>query len=97
MMIDKLQNVGTFNTADAEQTDEDRAVFVEQQKKIAHFGAYVKRNGIAPLRVMDKGTQDFEQPAEEITDYAAESGEKQPEPMPEVISEDYEANAINDL
>ena len=46
---------------------------------------------------MDKGTQDFEQPAEEITDYAAESGEKQPEPMPEVISEDYEANAINDL
>lgn len=97
MMIDKLQNVGTFNTADAEQTDEDRAVFVEQQKKIAHFGAYVKRNGIAPLRVMDKGQADFESPTEEITDYAAEPEEKQPEQMADFIREDYEANALNDL
>jgi len=97
MMIDKLQNVGTFNTADAEQTDKDRAVFVEQQKKIAHFGAYVKRNGIAPLRVMDKGQADFESPTEEITDYAAEPEEKQPEQMADFIREDYEANALNDL
>lgn len=54
MMVDKLEDVGTFNTADAEQTDEDRTVFVEQQKKIAHFGAYVKRNDIAPLRVIER-------------------------------------------
>ena len=54
MMVDKLEDVGTFNTADAEQTDEDRTVFVEQQKKIAHFGAYVKRNDIAPLQVMER-------------------------------------------
>lgn len=33
MLVDKLQNVGTFNTADCEQTDADRTVFVEQQKK----------------------------------------------------------------
>ena len=55
MLIDKLQDVGTFNTADAEQTDEDRAVFVEQQQKIAKFGKWVKDNGIAPLRVLEKG------------------------------------------
>lgn len=57
MLIDKLQDVGTFNTADAEQTDEDRAVFVEQQKKIAKFGKWVKDNGIAPLRVLEKGKE----------------------------------------
>lgn len=54
MMIDKLQNVGTFNTADAEQTDRDRDIFTEQQKKIAHFRKYVRENGITPLRVMEK-------------------------------------------
>ena len=37
MLVDKLQNVGTFNTADCEQTDADRTVFVEQQKKNLRF------------------------------------------------------------
>lgn len=54
MMIDKLQNVGTFNTADAEQTDEDRDIFTEQQKKIAHFGKYVRENAISRVGVMEK-------------------------------------------
>ena len=45
-LIDKLEDVGTFNTADAEQTDEDREIFVNQQKKIAAFNAYVKKNAI---------------------------------------------------
>lgn len=45
-LIDKLEDVGTFNTADAEQTDEDREIFVRQQKKIAAFNAYVKKNAI---------------------------------------------------
>ena len=54
MMVDKLQDVGTFNTADAEQTDEDRAIFTEQQKKIAHFCKYVRDNAIARVVVMSK-------------------------------------------
>jgi len=54
MMVDKLQDVGTFNTADAEQTDEDRAIFTEQQKKIAHFGKYVRDNAISRVGVMSK-------------------------------------------
>ena len=54
MMIDKLQDVGTFNTADAEQTDEDRRIFTEQQKRIAHFGKWVKDNEIARVGVMEK-------------------------------------------
>lgn len=51
MLVDKLQNVGTFNTADCEQTDADRTVFVEQQKKISGFNAYIKNNAISDVGV----------------------------------------------
>ena len=51
-LIDKLEDVGTFNTATAEQTDEDRAVYLKQQKKIAEFNAYVKRNAVERVGVM---------------------------------------------
>lgn len=50
-LIDQLQNVGTFNTADAEQTDEDKSIFVEQQKKISHFNKYVRDNEISAVGV----------------------------------------------
>ena len=50
-LIDKLEDVGTFNTADAEQTDEDKEIFVAQQKKIAAFNAYVKKNAIATVGI----------------------------------------------
>ena len=60
MLIDKLQDVGTFNTADAEQTDEDRAVFTEQQKKIAHFGKYVRDNAISRVGIMSKAPESIE-------------------------------------
>ena len=53
-LIDKLEDVGTFNTAAAEQTDEDHEVFVKQQKKIASFNAYVKRNAVKTVGVVRK-------------------------------------------
>ena len=53
-LIDKLEDVGTFNTAAAEQTDEDHEVFVRQQKKIASFNAYVKRNAVKTVGVVRK-------------------------------------------
>lgn len=43
--------MGTFNTADAEQTDKDKEIFVNQQKKIAAFNAYVKKNAIATVGI----------------------------------------------
>lgn len=52
MLIDELQNVGTFNTADCEQTEADKAVFVEQQKKIAGFNKWVADNAIDRLGMM---------------------------------------------
>ncbi len=50
-LIDKLEDVGTFNTAEAEQTDEDQEIFVAQQKKIAAFNAYVKQNTITSVGI----------------------------------------------
>lgn len=50
-LIDKLEDVGTFNTADAEQTDEDKEIFVAQQKKIAAFNAYVNKNAIQSVGI----------------------------------------------
>ena len=100
MMIDKLQNVGTFNTADAEQTEEDRAIFTEQQKKIAHFGKYVKENEIAPVRVMEKGLAAAQpQPTEPEGDESRETveAEELTDMMEDIVSEDYEAKGKNDI
>lgn len=56
MLIDELQNVGTFNTADCEQTEADKAIFVEQQKKIAGFNKWVADHAIDQLGVMKPAT-----------------------------------------
>ena len=97
MMIDKLQNVGTFNTADAEQTDEDREIFTEQQKKIAHFGKYVRDNAISRVGVMSKAPKTIEADTDETTGFVAESEYVQPETMPEAYQFKDEADALADL
>lgn len=52
--IDKLQDVGTFNTADCEQTADDEAVKLTQQKKIAKFNKWVKDNEIGTVGIAPK-------------------------------------------
>lgn len=47
--IDTLQYIPTYNRVYAEQTEEDDAAFVAQQKKVAEFRKYVADN--APIRV----------------------------------------------
>lgn len=75
--IDRLENVGTFNRNTLEQTDKDRAVFVEQQKKIAKFGKYVRENAISRVGVMEKAAnkQHTEPIAGETTGMEAEPAE----------------------
>lgn len=50
-LIDRLEDVGTYNTADSEQTEEDRAIFKEQQRKIAGFKGYISRNEIKSVGI----------------------------------------------
>lgn len=57
MYIDRLDNVGTFCTAQAEQTEEDKRIFVEQRKKIADFNKYVENHAIGSIGLAPKSTE----------------------------------------
>lgn len=95
MLVDKLQNVGTFNTADCEQTDADRTVFVEQQKKISGFNAYIKNNAIfgvgvsKPRPEKGKAVEAVELPSINVEEPA----------LPDVYlpPEDYSRKALDDF
>ncbi len=73
MYIDRLENVGTYNTATAEQTEEDEKVFVEQRKKISHFNKYVDEHAIARVGITERDTEPVE--AGEVNVLAQETAE----------------------
>ena len=50
--IDRVEKVVTYNRVMAEQTEDDVVNYIEQQKKIAKFGKYVRENAIGRLGVM---------------------------------------------
>lgn len=69
-LIDKLEDVGTFNTAQAEQTEDDLAVMEEQQKKISHFKGYVSKNAISKVGISQASTpamSDYQDDVEALT------------------------------
>ena len=67
--------MGTFNTADAEQTAEDKEIFVKQRKKIATFNAYVESNAIAGVGILkaEKREEGAAPPPEELPAREAEA------------------------
>ena len=95
MLIDTLENVGTFNTADVEQTEEDKAIFLKQQKKIASFNRYVKDNAINHVGVLkEKDTY-----TEEVEGLAVDMPNKEEEEdysYHSLTSTDYVSRARND-
>lgn len=56
VLLDQLTDVGTFNEADAEQTDADKAIMTEQNKLISRFDAMVKKEAIAPVATLKTET-----------------------------------------
>ncbi len=93
MYIDRLDNVGTFCTARAEQTEKDEQVFVEQRKKISHFNKYIQDHAIARvgLSERDSGVQTAE--PEEVPIPVEEPRETQDMGF----MNDYAARALADL
>lgn len=94
--IDTLEYIGTFNTADAEQTDEDREIFTAQQKKIAAFRKYVNDNEITSVGVQEQeavlaeaitGEEHLDLPASDIPDETDDV---------RLDTEDYGARALMD-
>lgn len=55
--IDTVEKVNTYSRVMAEQTEEDQAAFVEQQKKIAKFNKYVEDNAIGRLGILKPSQQ----------------------------------------
>ena len=91
--IDRLEDVGTYNTAQAEQTEEDERIFVEQQKKVSHFKRYIEDHAIGRVGVIERDTRP---PAIKVEEVAV------PEPEPRETQEyglddDYAARALQDL
>lgn len=86
MYIDRLDNLGTYNTARAEQTDDDKEIFVKQRKKISEFNAYVDDNAIVPVGLMKR--EAFAMAA------AAEAVAAIEEPV-EVAAEEYDVEEYN--
>lgn len=63
--IDTVEKVNTYSRVMAEQTEEDQAAFVEQQKKIAKFNKYVEDNAIDRLGIL-KPSQQAQQEVQEL-------------------------------
>ena len=64
--IDTLEDVGTFNTADAEQTEKDKEVFQAQQKKIAAFRKYINDNAIGHVGIIKDTSSSIDEEDEEL-------------------------------
>ena len=63
--IDTVEKVNTYSRVMAEQTEEDRVAFGEQQKKIAKFNKYVEDNAIDRLGIL-KPSQQAQQEVQEL-------------------------------
>ena len=63
--IDTVEKVKTYSRVMAEQTEEDKAAFVAQQKKIAKFNKYVEDNAIRRLGIL-KPSQQAQQEVQEL-------------------------------
>ena len=63
--IDTVEKVQTYSRVMAEQTEEDKAAFVAQQKKIAKFNKYVEDNAISRLGIL-KPSQQAQQEVQEL-------------------------------
>lgn len=62
--IDKVERVETYNRVMAEQTNEDVAIYIDQQKRISKFDKYVRDNKISkvakatPTPTVEEETED---------------------------------------
>ena len=94
MYIDRLEDVGTYNTARAERTEEDEQIFIKQHTKVAEFKRYVEERQIPRVGLIERDTRPLEQEVEEVPI---------PEPEPretenfDAFLEDYAARGQQDL
>lgn len=79
--IDTVEKVKTYNRVMAEQTEEDQAAFVEQQKKVARFGKYVEDHKVTPVGIIRRKEPTVQEDVASLT--------IQPPPLQEDYEDDY--------
>lgn len=64
--IDAVEKVQTYNRVMAEQTEEDMANYIEQRKKIAKFGKYMRENAIEEVGIIVPAATSLQKEAETL-------------------------------
>ena len=93
--IDTVEKVETYNRVMAEQTDEDTVKYIEQRKKIAKFGKYVREHEIERVGVMRKTSLPSREPEPEELEAVSVAGEPMEEDRP--VFETTESRAFESL
>ena len=97
MLIDRLDRVGTYNTARAEQTDTDRAIFQEQQHRLGQFKQYMERNAVPKVGISPRVSAPAEE-EEDLTVAAAPIATEGAKTREEAyVAEDTESRAYADI
>ena len=94
MYIDRLEDVGTYNTARAERTEEDEQIFIKQRTKVNEFKKYVEERQIPRVGLIERDTRPFEPEVEEVPAPAEEPRETEDFSG---FLDDYAALALQDL
>ena len=93
--IDTVEKVETYNRVMAEQTDEDVVKYIEQRKKIAKFGKYVREHEIERVGVMRKTSLPSREPEPEELEAVSLAGQSMEEDRP--VFETTESRAFESL
>lgn len=93
--IDTLEDIGTYNRAEMERTEEDDRIFMRQQQKVAGFNRYLKDNAIKRVGVSHSGQQlkAIAQEVEAVEVVPAETNEWEEWSY----ADDYASRAVADL
>lgn len=97
LLIDRLDRVGTYNTARAEQTEADVAIFQEQQHRLGHFKGYMDRNAVPKVGIAPRvpaPTEEDEDLAVAAPTNATEGADTREEAY---VAEDTESRAYADI
>ncbi len=94
--IDQVERVQTYNRVLAEQTDEDVANYIEQQKKLSRFGKYIRDNEIEGLGVL-KPTMAMPRSTEQDADLELTAALPPYTGQPAPATQDVEDRALEDI
>lgn len=95
--IDQVEKVETYSRVMAEQTDDDVANYIEQQKKISKFGKYVRDHAIAKAAILQKEPESPPEDEDLEVELPTIEEEAAVPDLPDTEPEDMVRTALNDF